>query len=63
MLIGVYDFLDLTPTGRDEDDWQPPMAWLRHHDRYDDPTSVWEIPKAVDQQATGGCSCGASEQR
>jgi predicted dithiol-disulfide oxidoreductase (DUF899 family) len=35
-MIGTYQFLDLTAKGRDEDhlDWE--MAWVRHHDRYDD---------------------------
>lgn len=34
-LLGVYNFLDLVPRGRDEDDLPFPMAWVRHHDRYD----------------------------
>lgn len=33
-LLGVYDFLDLVPKGRDEDGLEWPTAWLRHHDRY-----------------------------
>jgi predicted dithiol-disulfide oxidoreductase (DUF899 family) len=33
-LLGVYNFLDLVPRGRDEDDLPYPMAWIRHHDRY-----------------------------
>jgi len=34
-LNGCYQLLDLVPTGRDEADLPMPMAWLRHHDRYD----------------------------
>jgi predicted dithiol-disulfide oxidoreductase (DUF899 family) len=34
-LIGTYNFLDLTPKGRDEADLPWTMAWVRHHDRYD----------------------------
>jgi predicted dithiol-disulfide oxidoreductase (DUF899 family) len=34
-LIGPYNFLDLTPKGRDEADLPFTMAWVRHHDRYD----------------------------
>ncbi len=34
-LLGVYNYLDLAPRGRDEDDLPFPMAWVRHHDRYD----------------------------
>ena len=36
LLIGAYNFLDLTPKGRDESGLSPPMAWVRHHDSYDD---------------------------
>ena len=32
----AYQLLDLTPRGRDEDDLDWPMAWLRRHDAYDD---------------------------
>jgi predicted dithiol-disulfide oxidoreductase (DUF899 family) len=31
-MMGTYTLLDLTPKGRDESDG--PMAWVRHHDRY-----------------------------
>jgi predicted dithiol-disulfide oxidoreductase (DUF899 family) len=34
-LLGVYSFLDFTSKGRDEDDLPFPMAWVRHHDRYE----------------------------
>jgi predicted dithiol-disulfide oxidoreductase (DUF899 family) len=36
ILLGVYNFLDLTPKGRDEEDLKHTMAWVRHHDRYVD---------------------------
>ncbi|MBS1857982.1 MAG: DUF899 domain-containing protein [Acidobacteria bacterium] len=35
-LVGTYNYLDLVPKGRDEDGLPRPMAWLRHHDRYED---------------------------
>jgi len=35
LAIGTYHFLDLVPKGRDEDGLPFPMAWVRHHDRYD----------------------------
>jgi predicted dithiol-disulfide oxidoreductase (DUF899 family) len=35
-LVGAYSFLDLTPKGRDEDNLPWTMAWVRHHDRYED---------------------------
>jgi len=36
MLNGAYHLLDLVPKGRDEADLPASMAWLRHHDRYED---------------------------
>ena len=43
LLVGTYNYLDLTALGRQED-WETPrgrsnspfMAWLRHHDKYGD---------------------------
>jgi predicted dithiol-disulfide oxidoreductase (DUF899 family) len=32
---GAYQWLDLTPKGRDEDGLPSTMAWVRHHDKYD----------------------------
>lgn len=34
-LVGAYNWLDLTPKGRDEDNLPWSMAWVRHHDRYE----------------------------
>jgi predicted dithiol-disulfide oxidoreductase (DUF899 family) len=36
ILLPTYNFLDLTPKGRDEDGLTYPMAWVRHHDKYSD---------------------------
>lgn len=43
LLAGTYNYLDLTPMGRQEDWEEPPgrsnssfLAWVRHHDRYED---------------------------
>jgi predicted dithiol-disulfide oxidoreductase (DUF899 family) len=44
ILIGAYNFLDLAPKGRDEEGLAYTMAWVRHHDRYED--------AAVDKSAT-----------
>jgi predicted dithiol-disulfide oxidoreductase (DUF899 family) len=38
MLNGAYHFLDLVPKGRDEDALPHPMAWVRHHDKYEGAT-------------------------
>lgn len=34
MVNGAYHFLDLVPKGRDEDELEFSMAWLRRHDQY-----------------------------
>jgi predicted dithiol-disulfide oxidoreductase (DUF899 family) len=35
LLISTYNFLDLTPLGRSEEDLPYTMSWVRHHDRYE----------------------------
>jgi predicted dithiol-disulfide oxidoreductase (DUF899 family) len=40
ILLPTYNFLDLTPKGRDEDSLPWPMAWVRHHDKYGDPSAL-----------------------
>lgn len=32
--MGVYRFLDVVPKGRNEEGLAHPMAWVRHHNRY-----------------------------
>lgn len=34
-LLGVYPLLDVAPKGREEDGLPWPMAWVKHHDRYE----------------------------
>ena len=36
ILLPTYNLLDMTPKGRDEEGLPWPMAWVRHHDRYED---------------------------
>jgi predicted dithiol-disulfide oxidoreductase (DUF899 family) len=36
ILMGAYNLLDLAPKGRDEAALAWTMAWVRHHDRYQD---------------------------
>ncbi len=33
-LMNIYNYLDLTPLGRQENNLPYTMAWVRHHDRY-----------------------------
>jgi predicted dithiol-disulfide oxidoreductase (DUF899 family) len=61
ILVGAYNFLDLAPKGRDEDGLAFTMAWVRHHDRYDegyfvDPKATYVAPKG------SGASCCAEHR-
>ncbi len=47
MLITAYNYLDLTPKGRDEEGLSHPMAWVRHHDRYSDSRPLKAVPKGA----------------
>ena len=55
ILVNTYNFLDLTPKGRDEDGLPWPMAWVRHHDKYGDPTAMDAI-MLIAQSSEKGCS-------
>ena len=46
--LTAYQYMDVTPKGRDEAD-SPGMGWLRHHDRYDGSPFVnpWEEKPGV----------------
>jgi predicted dithiol-disulfide oxidoreductase (DUF899 family) len=57
ILLGVYNFLDMAPKGRDEDALAFPMAWVRHHDRYpQDAVAKQSAPKNE-----GSASCCSHE--
>jgi predicted dithiol-disulfide oxidoreductase (DUF899 family) len=47
--VGTYQLLDIVPKGRDEDGLAFTMAWVRHHDRYEnyqlDSTATYRVPK------------------
>ncbi len=36
-ILGTYAILDLAPKGRDEENLPTPNAWVRHHDKYEQP--------------------------
>jgi predicted dithiol-disulfide oxidoreductase (DUF899 family) len=40
ILLTAYNFIDMTPKGRNEKELPHPMAWVRHHDRYDASTLI-----------------------
>ena len=51
ILITAYNWLDLTPKGRDEEGLPHSMAWVRHHDRYSDSRP----PRVVAKSAEHSC--------
>jgi predicted dithiol-disulfide oxidoreductase (DUF899 family) len=61
-MIGAYFFLDRAPKGRDEENFKPhPMAWVRHHDRYEPRAAEPARSKAAAVKAadSGCCSSGS----
>lgn len=64
LLVGAYNFLDLTPKGRDEEGLAFAMAWVRHHDRYGagytvDPEAGYAPPAKRDTAACPHCDAEA----
>ena len=62
ILVGTYNFLDVVPKGRDEDDFKFTMAWVRHHDKYGDGYFVdaeqpYVQPEVVRIKSTGTTCC------
>lgn len=65
ILVGTYNVLDLVPKGRDEDGLKNTMAWVRHHDKYEDgyfvdPDQPYLQPEIVGSK-TAGSSCCSGE--
>ena len=56
-LMGVYSYLDLTPRGRHEEGLPYPMAWRRHHDRYEQ-DYYGDAAGSKSMSAGGGCCAG-----
>jgi len=59
ILVGVYNFLDLAPKGRDEEGLAFTMSWVRHHDRYEkgyfpDPAQPSSPAKSSDAACCSG---------
>lgn len=47
VMMHAYALLELTPKGRDEDGLDYPMAWVRHHDRYEPVAAASVAPTAA----------------
>jgi len=52
-MVGTYQWLDLTPKGRDEEALAHSMAWVRHHDKYVD-GQVVDIKQLYREPAKSG---------
>jgi predicted dithiol-disulfide oxidoreductase (DUF899 family) len=61
ILIGAYNWLDLTPKGRDEEGLKHGMAWVRHHDKYDEGYRVDAKAEYVQPAKAKDSSCCAGE--
>jgi predicted dithiol-disulfide oxidoreductase (DUF899 family) len=58
ILLGTYNFLDMAPKGRDEDGLNFTMAWVRHHDKYDDGYTVDPKRGYVNPEVDKPCCSG-----
>ncbi|MBC8165875.1 MAG: DUF899 domain-containing protein [Bryobacteraceae bacterium] len=61
-LLGTYNYLDFAPKGRDEEGLAFTMAWVRHHDRYEDGGVVDENAQYVQPASAESC-CESEAQR
>ena len=57
ILVGAYNFLDMAPKGRDEDGLAFSMAWVRHHDRYEEGYVVDAKAQYVAPKGSGSSCC------
>ena len=61
ILVGAYNWLDLVPKGRDEEGLAHTMAWVRHHDRYDEGYVVDAKAQYVQPAAVKADCCAEGE--
>ena len=61
-MIGTYNWLDIAPKGRDEDGLAFSMAWVRHHDRYED-GYVLDAKQQYVQPEKAGETCCSEKKR
>lgn len=59
-MMGVYSYLDIAPRGRHEEGMPYPMAWVRHHDRYEQDYYAEGNGPAQRAKSAGAC-CGENE--
>jgi predicted dithiol-disulfide oxidoreductase (DUF899 family) len=65
-MMGVYTYLDVTPRGRHEEGLAFPMAWRRHHDRYEQDyyADMWCAGASASASSMGArASCCGEEHK
>ena len=62
ILLGAYNWLDMAPKGRDEEGLAFSMAWVRHHDRYDESYRVDAKQTYVQPAKAAGSCCSEGAQ-
>jgi predicted dithiol-disulfide oxidoreductase (DUF899 family) len=67
ILVGTYNWLDMAPKGRDEAGLKHTMAWVRHHDKYEDGYLVdadqpYTPPAVKPSKAEGSCCSGGHHE-
>ena len=62
-LMGVYEYMDRAPLGRHEEGLPFPMAWRRHHDKYEQ--DYYGDSAATEKKAmsAGGSCCGGEQHK
>ena len=63
ILIGAYNWLDMTPKGRDEEGLKHGMAWVRHHDKYGEGYQVDAKAEYVQPAKAADPSCCSGEHK
>jgi predicted dithiol-disulfide oxidoreductase (DUF899 family) len=62
ILMGTYTILDMVPKGRDEDQLEFAMNWVRYHDRYEtNEFADSDKPYWPETASSTGCGCESGE--
>jgi predicted dithiol-disulfide oxidoreductase (DUF899 family) len=61
-LVATYQWLDLAPKGRNEEGLAHTMAWVRHHDKYDDGYAIDAKVTYVEPTKTSSTCCSEEKR-
>ena len=62
MMIGAYQWIDLSPKGRDEGGLKQTMAWVKHHDKYENGHTAEARETNREQSKSSGECCSKEGQ-